>query len=227
VLLEQLQIPAPQVAIVEVDAEFLAAHEEVCLQFHMGRRAFRPGRQFGSQFPGDPRTEAVYDYLPDSLLRQVVNVGDFRGALVFDRWVANSDSRQAIFFRRRLREWLPVTEPHPTQKGFIAQMVDHGYAFDGPHWAYHDSPLQGLYCRTMVYEGVRHLGDFEPWLERVRHCPEELCDELLRRIPGEWLEGEEKEYERLLEQLMKRRKKVDRLIEATVGAKRQFFPAWQ
>ena len=44
---------------------------------------------------------------------------------------------------------------HSTRTGFWAQMMDHGYIFNGPHWDFADSPLQGLYFRPMVYETVR------------------------------------------------------------------------
>ena len=30
-------------------------------------------------------------------------------------------------------------------------MMDHGFVFDGPHWTFTDSPLQGLYFRPIVY----------------------------------------------------------------------------
>lgn len=227
VLLDKLQISTPKVEIVEVTAEFLAANPEVCVQHHKGRTNFRPGWQFGSCFPGNPNTEAVYDYLPDQLLRVVANVAQFRGALVFDRWTGNSDSRQAIFFRRRLRDWLVADDDATPRKGFVAQMVDHGYLFDGPNWAFMDSPLQGLYFRPAVYEEARTLADFEPWLERIRGFPESLFDEILRRIPGEWLAGDEAEFERILEALHRRRGQVERLLEHTIAARPQLFPNWR
>ena len=100
------------------------------------------GWHFGSRFPGDPARLVVYDFLPDTLLAQVENRAEFLGMLVFDQWMGNADSRQAIFFRARLREWLPAHEAHPQRLGFVAQMVDHGFAFDGPHWRFGDSPCK-------------------------------------------------------------------------------------
>ena len=68
-----------------------------------GRRAIEPGWHFGSRFPGDPARNVVYDFLPDSLLDKVENLGDFLGVLAFDKWMGNADSRQAVFFRARLQ----------------------------------------------------------------------------------------------------------------------------
>jgi len=227
VLLRHLQLSAPEVRVVAVSDEFLRGESDVGIHLGSRRQEIHPGWHFGSRFPGNPLQEAVYDYLPDSLLPSVANLNHFLGSLVFDRWTSNSDSRQAIFFRRRLREWLDAPDAAPQQKGFIAQMVDHGYLFDGPHWEFSDSPLQGLYFRPLVYEKVRSLDDFQPWLDRVRHCPESLCDEISKQVPPAWVEGDEAEFVRLLERLMARRKRVEGLLELTVGARRQTFPAWR
>jgi hypothetical protein len=153
-------------------------------------------------------------------------VAEFRGALVLDKWVSNSDARQAIFFRRRIRDWLDDDSAAAQQKGFIAQMVDHGYAFDGPHWEYADSPLQGIYMRPGVYQGIRTLDDFQPWLDWVRHFPESVLDAAFRDMPRDWLEGTESDLERLLERLMARRRRVEDLVLATVKGRARSFPDW-
>jgi len=225
-LLRHLGVAAPEPRIIEVDAAFLAAEPGLHFQLGSRRVAVQPGLQFGSMFPGDPDRDAVYDFLPDALLPSVANLSHFAGALVFDKWAANSDARQAIFFRRRLREYLGESV-HPTQKGFIAQMVDHGYAFDGPNWDFPDSPIQGLYFRPLVYHHLRSLEDFEPWLSRARHCPEEVFDEILRSTPPAWIEGEEKEWEQLLEKLFARRRRIEDLLKITIRARPQHFPSWR
>ena len=102
----------------------------------------------------------VYDFLPDSLLTKVENIADFLGMLAFDQWIGNADSRQAIFFRARLKEWLPAGEAHPDRLGFVAHMVDHGYAFEGPQWRLKDAPLHGLYHRPLLMPDVpKRLGE--------------------------------------------------------------------
>lgn len=225
-LLDHLGIAAPEVRVVEVSPKFLSAEPEACYHLGTRRQAPRAGRHFGSQFPGNPHADAVYDFLPDTLLPTVANLQHFAGALVFDKWTANSDSRQAIFFRRRLREYLDVDAP-PQQKGFIAQMVDHGYVFDGPHWGFNDSPIQGLYFRPLAYAGIRSMEQFQPWLDRARTCPESVCDAILRQMPPEWLDGEEAELEALLSRLLQRRQRIEDLLLATVRSRPQAFPDWR
>ncbi|MBA3975215.1 MAG: hypothetical protein C0504_13495 [Candidatus Solibacter sp.] len=225
-LLAHLQIAAPDLEIVNVPGSFLRDCGEVHFQFGCGRKPVEPGWHLGSRFPGNPDTDAVYDFLPDSLLPQVHNVADFRGALVFDKWVSNSDARQAIFFRRRIRDWIDSSDAGPQQKGFIAQMIDNGYAFDGPHWEFADSPLQGVYMRPGVYAGVRTLDDFQPWLDWVRHFPQSVVDAAYRDLPRRWLDGNEAGLEQLLDRLIARRVRVADLILATVRNRARSFPDW-
>lgn len=225
--LRYLGIATPQVAIVEISAEFLRENPDVYLQMGQGRQAFETGWHFGSQFPGDPARSVVYDFLPDAVLGKVENLEEFRGALVFDKWVGNADSRQAIFFRARLKEWLPGSASNPLRMGLVAQMVDNGFVFEGPHWRLAESPIQGLYFRQTVYEGVRGLEDFQPWLDRIVNFPEEVVDQAVKQIPPAWMEGEEGTLMELLERLMARRARVPGLIEAARDARGNPFPRWQ
>jgi hypothetical protein len=174
VLLGYLKIAAPQTALILVSAEFLAANPEVHLTLGARRLPVEPGWHFGSQYPGDPARVAVYDFLPDVLLEKVANLEDFRAILVFDKWVGNADGRQSVFYRALVRPSEPAAEA--ARPGFVARMIDHGFAFNGPHWDFPDGPLQGLYARRLVYEPVHSLDDFEPWLEQVVHFPEEVID---------------------------------------------------
>ena len=112
--------------MIEISPEFLRENPQVSMEVGTQFVAVAAGRHFGSKFPGDPAKLAVYDFLPDVLLRQVNNLGDFRGCLVFDKWVGNADARQSIFFRARLREWGPAPAIHPLKLGFMALMIDHG-----------------------------------------------------------------------------------------------------
>jgi hypothetical protein len=221
--LHYLDIAAPAIAMVELTKEFLAATPDVHIQLGRERLAVTPGWHFGSRFPGDPTRTVVYDFLPDTLLEQVENLRDFLGILAFDKWMGNADSRQAIFFRARVHDSLAA---NPPRLGFVAQMVDNGYVFEGPHWRWGDSPIQGLYFRPLVYRTVRGLAEFEPWLDRIRNFPEEVVDQAVKRIPPAWLEDDEDELERLLERLMRRRERVPDLIEQSRSGRSNPFPIW-
>ena len=221
-----LDIAAPPAAVVRVSESFLEQNPDCHIQLGSRRLPVEPGWHFGSAFPGDPSRHIVYDFLPDSLLEKAENLPDFRGALVFDKWTGNVDSRQAIFFRARLKEHLPGSPANPARLGFVAHMVDHGYIFGGPHWNLPDSPLQGLYFRPAVYAAVRGLDDFQPWLNRIVHFPEEVVDQAVSQIPPAWLDGDEAALSSLLDRLMNRRRLVPTLIEESRSARTNPFPNW-
>lgn len=228
VFLKYLQISSADAAVIEVSEEFLRENPEVTIELGAQRQPVAAGRQFGSLYPGDPARIAVYDFVPDTLLHKVRNLSDFLGALVFDKWVSNADGRQAVFFRARVREWVPgAAEAHPLTMGFIALMIDQGFAFNGPDWKFADSPVQGLYSRKLVYDGVESLRQFEPWIERVLHFPEDVVDQAAKQVPPEWIAGEDEDFERMLEQLMRRRKRVGDLISDARRAKVNPFANWK
>jgi hypothetical protein len=225
--LRYLQIATPDTALIELTEAFLRDNPEVSIQLGAGRRPVTAGWHFGSCFPGDPERTAVYDFLPDVLLRQVVNAAEFLGMLVVDKWLANANGRQSIFFRARVREWMPGTESHPRRVGFLASMIDHGFVFNGPHWDFPDAPLQGLAPRPAVYEPVRSLEDFQPWLDQVVHFPETVIDDALKRVPPQWIAGDEAALEKLLKTLMRRRARVPELLKSCRKARANLFPNWR
>jgi hypothetical protein len=225
--LTYLGISTPETAIVRISEDFLAENPDVHLKTGSHQMAVCPGWHFGSRFPGDPARTVVYDFLPDALLDKVENLADFRAVLAFDLWMGNADARQSVFFRARLKEWLPGSGAHPLRLGFVALMVDHGYVFEGPHWRFGDSPLQGLYFRPAVYREVGGLKDFQPWLDRIAHFPEEVIDQAIKQIPPSWLEGDEDALTALLERLLERRKRLPDLIEASRAIRSNPFPNWR
>ena len=225
-LLDYLKIAAPPVALIRVTPAFLEAHPEVHITLGSRQLPVEPGWHFGSRYPGDPGRVAVYDFLPDALLPGVANLEDFRAILVFDKWVANADGRQCVFHRARVRR-ADGRSAEEAEPAFVARMIDHGFAFNGPHWDFPESPVQGLYARRLVYESVTSLDDFQPWLEQVVNFPEEVVDQAWKRIPPDWVEGEEDELDRLLERLFERRKRVVDLLGACREGRTDPFPNWK
>ncbi len=223
--LRYLGLSTPETAVVNFSADFLAANPDVYIQLGRERTSIPIGWHFGSRFPGEVARTVVYDFLPDALLHKVANIRELLGMLAFDKWTGNADSRQAIFFRARVSELGPSGAPE--RLGFVAQMVDNGYVFEGPHWRFPESAIQGLYFRTLVYDNVHGLESFEPWLERIRNFPEEIVDRAVNSMPRSWLEGDEDAFERLLAQLLRRRARVPDLIAACRDARSDPFPAWK
>jgi hypothetical protein len=224
--LRYLQISTPETALINLSAEFLQENPDVSIQLGSRRKEVTPGWHFGSCFPGDPARLAVYDFLPDVLLGQVVNVSHFLGVLVVDKWMANANGRQSIYFRARVREWIPGAAGS-SQTGFVASMIDQGFVFNGPYWEFPESPIQGLAPRTLVYQSVRTMDDFQPWLDQVVHFPEEVIDAAAKRVPPPWLNGDEDQFEALLERLLKRRKRVPDLVLDCRSARTNPFLNWR
>jgi hypothetical protein len=107
-------------------------------------------------------------------------------------------------------------------------MIDHGLVFGGLYWDFATGPLHGLYFSERVYEGVRSLRDFEPWLERVALFPEAVIERLRSCVPEQWMDGgDEPELERVLETLVRRRERVAELIRDCRIAKPTLFPNWK
>jgi len=225
--LRYLQIHVPQTALIQVSASFLAQNPDVYFSLGSRRERPAPGLHFGSRLSVNPDKVALFDFLPEKLLGKVENRVDFLGTLVFDKWVSNADSRQAVFFRAKAKVWTPLKGDAPARVGFFAQMIDHGFAFNGPHWEFNDTPLNGLYFRTSVYEEVTSLDSFQPWLDMVANFPVEVIDSAWKEIPREWLDQDEEALEQLLESLLKRRHKVTQLIQDVRHKRASAFPNWR
>lgn len=223
VFLEYLGLSSPPMRIISVSEEFLRRNPDVAFQWGARRLPAAAGWHWGSRYPGHPDEVAVYDFLPDALLRQVANLREFAGILAFDKWMGNADGRQAIFFRQRH----PLASLPPQALRFFAWMIDQGYVLNGPYWDFPDAPLHGLYHRPAVYEPVTGWESFQPWLERIRYFPEEVMDQALKQVPSEWMEGEEDELEAVMEKLLERRRRVPELIAAARRARPELFPNWR
>jgi hypothetical protein len=225
--LRYLQIHVPQTALIQVSESFLEQNPDVYFTVGSRRQQIEPGIHFGSKLSVNPDKVAVFDFLPEKLLGKVENRVDFLGTLVFDKWIGNADSRQAVFFRAKAKTWTPLKGDTPARVGFFAQMIDHGFAFNGPHWEFQDTPLNGLYFRTSVYEEVTSLDSFQPWLDMVTNFPIEVIDSAWKEIPREWLAQDEDALEKLLELLLKRRNRVIQLIEDIRRKRATAFPNWR
>lgn len=224
-LLRQAGLMVPDCVYVNVTAEFLRSNPEVHLTRNNHRIRVEPGWHFGSRYPGDPNRVAVYDFLPDEIITSVINVRDFLGVLVLDKWLANSDRRQCIFHRANV-QYSDVTSP--PQIGFVVQMIDNGFALGGPDWQLLELPAQGLYHRSVVYQSVHSLDDFQPWLDWVTNVSTEVLEWAFCQVPSEWIApGENRELKHLMQKLLARAQRVARLIDDARRCSVRPFPNWQ
>ena len=214
VLLGEMGIATPQPAIVQLDCQILSANPDV--SFHQGNGSNRPRRVvcFGSRFPGCPARVSVFDMFPRAMLAELCNRFDFLGALVVDKWLSNSDSRQAIYFR--------TAAGRRDGPRWIAQMIDNGHAFFGSDWLLGDSQLLlGHYPELAVYGPTPSIRDFEPWIERLRSVERAVLDQTMDLIPSSWIGEDRDSLQCLLDRLWRRRDLVPSLVEDAVKGIRE------
>jgi hypothetical protein len=273
-LARRLGLPTAPVEVVEVGAELIRFTPELCIELPRSRTPCAAGLQFGSRYPGDPREMTLHDFLPDEKLREVENLHDFAGMLVFDKWACNTNGRQTVFFeeaqravggtsgggasggvtpgapgaelaprlgeREVARGTLPPGDRQPEagreeEQGEAGQgrayktvMIDQGFCFNAGEWNFPDAPLRGLYARSRVYEGVTGMASFGPWLERLeKRITEKVLAELAEEIPPAWYEDDYDAVLRLLEQLQRRKPRVEELILSAKSSNRQPFASWR
>jgi len=239
----RMGLPVPRVDVVNVDAELIRWTPALCIELPRSSAPCCPGLQFGSGHPGDPRRMTLHDFLPDEQLREVENLTDFAGMLVFDKWTCNTNGRQTLFFRksengngshrpaasRDTRS--PVFRPTPGGdlecERYNTVMIDQGFCFNAGEWNYPDAPLRGLYARNRVYEGVIGMETFDPWIRRAKRITERVLEEFAKEVPPEWYNDDFDALKRLLEQLLCRVKRLEELILDAKRSSRQPFPNWR
>jgi hypothetical protein len=114
------------------------------------------------------------------------------------------------------------------RRAYRTVMIDQGFCFNAGEWNFPDAPLRGLYARSRVYEGVTGMDSFGPWLERLeKRIPEKVLAELAEEIPPAWYEDDYDAVLRLLEQLQRRKPRVEELILSAKNSNRQPFGSWR
>jgi hypothetical protein len=202
-LLGELGIKVAQPAFVICDGQFFEQNPNAFFASKQRQIAVEPGIHFGSQhllLPGDEAM--ILDFLPDVLFPRIQNRDHFLGMLMADKWLSNADGRQTVFQR--------------LGSNWAATMIDHGLTFQGVEWAFKDSRVQGLYCRTAVYGAKPVLRDFDPWLQKLFRLKSDLIGELLTAIPSDWLRGHEHELTGLLQKLFDRRVLIRGLLKESL-----------
>ena len=237
----RMGLPVPRVEIVKVHAETIRLTPALCIEMPRSSTPCCPGLQFGSAHPGDPRRMTLHDFLPDEQLREVENIHDFAGMLVFDKWTCNTNGRQTLFFRKSENGGglhgpaggRDTPSPGSSPGGgmeherYSTVMIDQGFCFNAGEWNYPDAPLRGLYARNRVYEGVTGMESFMPWIRRVENFTGRILEDFAKEVPPEWYGDDFDALKRLLEQLLRRVKRIEELILDAKRCNRQPFPNWR
>lgn len=104
---------------------------------------------------------------------------------------------------------------------YRVQMIDHGFCFNAGEWNFPDAPLRGLYTRHRVYESVRGMDAFEPWLARIEKLDAPECERAASEIHPDWYNGDQDALFGLLEKLLRD------LIVSAWKSTAQPFPNWK
>ena len=211
----RLGLPMPPAEVIEV-GEWLIQHTpELAIEIAGKKVPCQPGLQFGSRYIVDPSQGQVLDYLPESFLWGIRNLGDFAGILALDKWTCNADGRQAVYWRKS------------DELGYSAAFIDQGYCFNDGEWAFRDSPLRGVHTSNHVYRDVAGWESFEPWLSAIERLDASAIGEIASAIPPEWYDGDWEALEKLVSALARRRTGVRELIAEFRRSSRQPFPNWK
>jgi hypothetical protein len=213
-LLSHLGLATPSTRIVEVTEEFLAANRSKLSEAGCEPSELR-GLHFGSQYPGDPATSTVYDYLPDSLLPLVDNLEDFIGTLVFDLWCQKSTGRQVIFSRKG-----------GGRRSFHALMIDNDCLFGGDTWSLDVAAASIRYFRPIVYANLASMADLAPWFNKIENIQESFFTHLAASVPREWVADDELALRTLLRRLSTRRGNLRAFAFKFLSSNSEFFPLW-
>jgi HipA-like protein len=211
-------LPVAAPAFVEVPPGLIRGTPPLELEIGSRRELCLAGLQFGSRYPGAPGQTLVVDFLPDRLLSRVKGLASlFLGGFVFDKWTCNCDGRQVVFYHS-------VNDEDPA---YSALLIDQGFCFNDGDWSFPDSPIRGLYPRRLVYDEVRGLKSFEPFLSRVENLDSSQIGECISQMPGEWCGPDPGKLNQLAETLYKRRRGIRQAIIDAKNSSLKPFPNWR
>jgi hypothetical protein len=211
-LARHIGLPVPSTAVVEVTAGLIRISPTLRIELAHARVPCQAGLQFGSRYVAEELSPVVFDLLSASALRDVLNLSDFAGALVLDKWTCNIDNRQAVF-------WRGVKD-----RAYRTVFIDQGHCFSSGKWRYCDAPLIGIYHAPEVYRSITGLESFEPWLSNAEFMPESAIETYAQFLPSEWYGDKKCDLDLLVERLIARRGQIRDLIRCMCRDKSEFFP---
>jgi len=221
-LAARMGLRVPDVDVIEVADELIRNTRDLVVELASSRVLCAPGKQFGSRYPGHPSRIRVYDFIGPEQIPQITNLADFHGAFVFDTWTYNTDGRQAILVSQG-----DVGIGGSPHKPLKAMMIDQGWCFNSGEWNFPDAPLRRFYMKRELYERVKGIEAFEPWLDWLENrLSLDILHEEADKVPVEWYEGDHEALNRLVERLYARRTRVRELIWSSRNTIPNPFASW-
>lgn len=212
-LLRQLQILIPHVRLLRL-SKAVAQDPELYLSIGSKQNFIASGLHLGSMCPVNPEKTAIFDFLPDKFLdSHVSNLNQFGAMFVVDRWLGQTDFRQAVFTRRYKRS---------RELRFDVWFIDHGQCLGGCHWEFRDSHLSGLPLVPLtrpfdrsLYQRIPMRAICDVTIDQIVRLSEEDILSVSRLLPQEWFCSREEEgiLQQLLEQVCKRRTYLADLVD--------------
>jgi hypothetical protein len=202
-LVMDLGVSTPNVRLLNLPQ---SVQQEANVFFLMGNRRVSPleGLHLGSQCPANPDKTAIFDFLPARLLSNIGNLSDFAAMFVLDKWLNQTDKRQAIFIRdRKVKATL----------GFQAYFIDHGLTFGGRQWRFDDAPLHGLAFPPNIYSKLDMRRLTSAAVDRVQAISPATLHAAIEGVPPAWFDpGDRESFTILLTGLEKRQRNLPLLV---------------
>jgi hypothetical protein len=209
-LLQELKVSTPAIRILTLSD---ATAKDDRLYFRLGSKKVRiEGRfHFGSQYPVNPTKLMITDLLPGALLSHVINLPEFALMFVFDQWIGQIDTRQAVFVRARGRG----------SKGFgmRSYFIDNGMCFGGKEWAIRDTIRTGLFIDRKVYNLLNMRAQSESAISCIQNLSAESIYSTQATVPPDWYsEEDDVRLTHLLRSLERRRQTLPLIVERALRA---------
>jgi hypothetical protein len=211
-IMKLIGLETPDWSPISISEQFI--EDNPAMWFDTGRSEVqRPsaGLHFGSRLVLPKSNENLLEILPHSWFNRIANRGSFLGALLFDLWANQSDSRQAVFLQN--------IETHSLAATFIDQ---------GALFAHHDvrvfrRPIPAMYLDPEIYENIDVESTLPKWVDRIATLSESILALLIEhaKIPAQWYTP--KDIKEIVARLAERRELLGEyadLIRATIKSRR-------
>ncbi len=156
-----------------------------------------------SAYPVDPSKQAVFDFLPDSMMALVANLDHFVGALAVDLWTGKVEPRHTIYYK---------------QGPYWACSIDHKGMFGGSTWDCRSDSSVKNPVATWAYQRVLTEAQIDLWTRQMNGIHESHLRQLFSATPECWLDSTTiAELEGLVDLLLSRRAMVPAMLEELAG----------